>query len=217
MTKDEELAFDLALEALNSPAYGKELRELQDKAITAIKQARSAPVQCEWCYGRGVLAGYAHDGSFDGEDCPHCTPPAQPAPVQESVGNWVWSWLMDWCKRNGIAPATRDSLFAMVKDARSKFDTTPPAQPAPVQEPTVWTATRLWNRRELWTCPADIERDLLESYTTPPAAQPAPVPLTEPLVRKLWSDAHNDTTDRMAFEVFARLLEEAHNITEKKP
>ena len=88
---------------------------------------------------------------------------------------------------------------------------------APVQEPTVWTATRLWNRRELWTCPADIERDLLESYTTPPAAQPAPVPLTEPLVRKLWSDAHNDTTDRMAFEVFARLLEEAHNITEKKP
>jgi type V secretory pathway adhesin AidA len=48
---------------------------------------------------------------------------------------------------------------------------TQPAQPAPVQEPTVWTATRLWNRRELWTCPADIERDLLESYTTPPAAQ----------------------------------------------
>jgi hypothetical protein len=39
-----------------------------------------------------------------------------------------------------------------------------------VQEPAVWTATRLWNRRELWNCPADIERDLLESYTTPPAA-----------------------------------------------
>jgi hypothetical protein len=49
------------------------------------------------------------------------------APVQEPVGNWVWSWLMDWCKRNGIAPATQDSLFAMVKDARSKFESTPPA------------------------------------------------------------------------------------------
>jgi hypothetical protein len=39
---------------------------------------------------------------------------------------------MDWCKRNGIAPATRDSLFAMVKDARNKFDTTPPAAPVQV-------------------------------------------------------------------------------------
>jgi hypothetical protein len=51
--------------------------------------------------------------------------------VQEPVGDWVWSWLMDWCKRNGIAPATQDSLFAMVKDARGKFESTPPAQPAP--------------------------------------------------------------------------------------
>jgi hypothetical protein len=52
------------------------------------------------------------------------------SPVQEPVGNWVWSWLMDWCKRNGIAPATQDSLFAMVKDARNKFATPPAAQPA---------------------------------------------------------------------------------------
>jgi hypothetical protein len=49
------------------------------------------------------------------------------APVQEPVGDWVWSWLMDWCKRNGIAPATQDSLFEMVKDARSKFKSAPPA------------------------------------------------------------------------------------------
>ena len=38
--------------------------------------AQPAPVACEWCYGRGVLAGYAQDGSFDGEDCPHCAPTA---------------------------------------------------------------------------------------------------------------------------------------------
>jgi hypothetical protein len=36
------------------------------------------------------------------------------------------------------------------------------------QEPVAWTATRLWNRKELWTCPADIERDLLEGYAHPP-------------------------------------------------
>jgi hypothetical protein len=53
------------------------------------------------------------------------------APVQEPVGDWVWSWLMDWCKRNGIAPATQDSLFEMVKDARSKFKSAPPAAQKP--------------------------------------------------------------------------------------
>lgn len=34
-------------------------------------------------------------------------------------------------------------------------------QPAQQQEPAVWTATRLWNRKDTWTCPADIEKDLL--------------------------------------------------------
>jgi hypothetical protein len=43
MTKDE--ALDLALEALESMAHGQDLYELEEKAITAIKQARSAPVR----------------------------------------------------------------------------------------------------------------------------------------------------------------------------
>jgi hypothetical protein len=33
------------------------------------------------------------------------------------------------------------------------------------QEPVVWTATRLWNRKDTWSCPADIEKDLL--YAAP--------------------------------------------------
>jgi hypothetical protein len=56
----------------------------------------------------------------------YTTPPA--AAVQEPVGNWIWSWLMDWCKLKGISPATQDSLFAMVKDARNKFESTTPTQ-----------------------------------------------------------------------------------------
>ena len=42
MTKDE--ALDKALEALESMAHGQDLYELEERAITAIKQARSAPV-----------------------------------------------------------------------------------------------------------------------------------------------------------------------------
>ena len=40
-----------------------------------LAQPEQEPVECETCNGRGVLAGYAQDGSFDGEDCPDCTPP----------------------------------------------------------------------------------------------------------------------------------------------
>ena len=43
MSKDE--ALDLALEALESTAHGQDLYELEEKAIAAINQARSAPVQ----------------------------------------------------------------------------------------------------------------------------------------------------------------------------
>jgi hypothetical protein len=49
----------------------------------------------------------------------YTTPPATPI---QPVGDWVWSWLMDWCKRQGVSPATQDSLFKMVKDSRIKFD-----------------------------------------------------------------------------------------------
>jgi hypothetical protein len=77
--------------------------------------------------------------------------------VQEPVGNWVWSWLMDWCKRNGIAPATRDSLFAMVKDARNKFEATPlTAQPA-AQEFTCSTSLCHYKAQRQWVGLTDEE------------------------------------------------------------
>lgn len=40
-------------------------------------------------------------------------------------------------------------------------------------------------------------------------------PLTDGRISWLWSDAHNDTTDRMPFQVFARAIEAHHNIKEK--
>jgi hypothetical protein len=76
------------------------------------------------------------------------------APVQEPVGNWIWSWLMDWCKRKGIAPATQDSLFAMVEDARNKF-TTPPA--AQRQWVGLTDAEKQWIRITEWTIDELIE------------------------------------------------------------
>jgi hypothetical protein len=41
-------------------------------------------------------------------------PPAQPLTPE-----WIWTWLMDWCKRNGTSPANYNSLFRMVSDARA--------------------------------------------------------------------------------------------------
>jgi hypothetical protein len=46
----------------------------------------------------------------------------------------------------------------------------------PLTEPGAWMATRLWNRRELWTCPADIAIDLgAAAPAAQQAATPAPV------------------------------------------
>ena len=47
---------------------------------------------------------------------------------------------------------------------------------SPAQEPVVWLATRLWNARDLWTCPADIERML--------AATPAPAPAVPSVLKR---------------------------------
>lgn len=47
------------------------------------------------------------------------------------------------------------------------------------------------------------------------SAQPVAQPLTDKRISWLWSESHNDTTDRMAFQVFARAIEAAHGITEK--
>jgi hypothetical protein len=58
-----------------------------------------------------------------------------------------------------------------------------------------------------------LERDALDDLLSMLAAQPAPVPLTDEQIRWHWSNAHNDTTDRMAFEVFARAIEAHHGIT----
>ena len=43
---------------------------------------------------------------------------AQPAtPSTQITPNWIWSWLMDWCKRRGVPPSNYDSLFQMASDA----------------------------------------------------------------------------------------------------
>ena len=44
------------------------------------------------------------------------------------------------------------------------------------------------------------------------AAPPVREPLSDKQISKLWSDAHNDTTDRMAFQVLAKAIERAHGI-----
>ena len=79
MTKDE--ALDLALEALESCGAGHITdggnqwhdEKLFDKSITAIKQARSAPVQDTDAHYKGVVEGVQK--LFDDKR-------AQPAPVQ---------------------------------------------------------------------------------------------------------------------------------------
>ena len=64
MTKDEELAMDLALEALEKSTDNFPANVQHRKAITAIKQARSAPVQEPLSALRSTIANDAWAISF---------------------------------------------------------------------------------------------------------------------------------------------------------
>jgi len=82
MTKDE--ALDLALEALEESKTNNDTMEFHDrknKAITAIKQARSAPVQ-EPKFVR-MVDGVPCITLAEHKHLMATTPPAQPAPVQQ--------------------------------------------------------------------------------------------------------------------------------------
>jgi len=60
-----------------------------------------------------------------------------------------------------------------------------------------------------YTIPLELLPVGAKFYTAPEVR----VPLTEKQISKLWSDAHNDTSDRMAHQVLVRLVETAHGIT----
>jgi hypothetical protein len=106
-------ALHLALEALEESKTNNDTMEFHDrkgKAITAIKQALSAPVQepyrldkekpeTDWDHvwllieaaiyasARGHMSGTTNWGSAMSAYLRHSTPPAQPAPVQELVAH----------------------------------------------------------------------------------------------------------------------------------
>jgi hypothetical protein len=90
MTKDE--AMDLALEALEYIENNyMSLPKSGSEAITAIKQARSAPVQEPVAFNAGVPPLYPEMKDGETISVEYTTPPAQPAPVQEPVA-WSVTW-----------------------------------------------------------------------------------------------------------------------------
>jgi hypothetical protein len=186
-TKDE--ALKLALEALlincggNTEGIGKE-------AITAIKQARSAPVQepvAVDCCANCLRPEHEHQ---DGK-CP-------------KPFTTVWhAWDYDFPP-----------------------DAPPAAQPATVQEPIY--QMQMMDGKWIDQAKQSYEYNKAHGhtvrivYTTPPAAQPAPVPLTDEQINKL-RQQYGVTSDGRGIKEFtyvvdfARAIEAAHGITKGQP
>jgi len=77
-------------------------------------------------------------------------------------------------------------------------------------------SARIVVRRECDICTsvyAGVAEHRIQKSLAAPPVQEVRVPLTEKQISKLWSDAHNDTSDRMAHQVLVRLVETAHGIT----
>jgi len=182
MTKDE--ALEKALNALlwanieindwrdDAHGYKPEDQPQIMEAITAIKQARSAPEEPlmvdihppatqrdRWMYEQGRLA--------ERDPRSHAAP-VQPKPEYK------------FCDDGKVILKNPEILSQRYRD------TTPPAQPAPVQEPVAWGNLANWcldSDRVLITDKTEAEKyhrdvyDLTPLYTTPPAAQR---PVAEP-------------------------------------
>ena len=138
--------------------------------------------------------------------------PVQPTDEMRDAGNVI---ILD-----------RGALFAAY---RAMLNAAPqPAQPAPVAkphkqqsaervEPVAWISEVRcvgpeYGKKRYDALPVQSLQPGYYAHT-PLYTSPQPSkPLTDKQISKLWRDAHNDTTDRMAFQVLARLVEAAHGI-----
>jgi hypothetical protein len=139
---------------------------------------------------------------------------AQPALVQEHVATLVEHYAFT----DGIVRF--DGVENMEQlPVGTKFYTTPPAQPAPVQEPVATVikkgADRQWMSERLGSLPDGI----YSLYPTAPVQQAPvqPVPLTDEQIESLLPDDDTPMSLGEAFVRFARLVEAHHGITKGQP
>jgi hypothetical protein len=188
MTKDE--ALDLALEALEElqpdDAYPY---SLQSKAITAIKQARSAPVQEPVAFNAGVPPLYPEMKDGETISVEYTTPPG---------GRQSEDCLT-------AAQEDIQRLSALVRAQQITIDKLEQARSAPVQEPVAIVD----EDGVIVVCnykykPGD------KLYTTPTAAQRQWVGLTDAEILEvlcIWPDADDDPDDYMEDIREARAIE----------
>jgi hypothetical protein len=205
MTKDK--ALDLALEALEALHKHGDIacvvtpeREFRlPQVITAIKQARSAPVQGQAAFSAGVPLLYPEMKNGETISVEYTTQPAAPvqepaikqgwdvdtlldkpaAPVQEPV---AWLYKDDW-GRTKIA-FSKETANEWGAEVQPLYTTPPAAKPAPVQElyiaPDLSTLKhsdncRYWDESEFCTCGA-TEYHELHYWKTKALAQPVQEP-----------------------------------------
>jgi hypothetical protein len=185
MTKDEALAFDLALGALKEDRAWlesdapTEIWEKNNEAITAIKQARALDKMAE--NARELGLDYEPVTTLFGSLPVYDTPPVRedwgPGPhechsltsasVQEPVA-WRYRGILHDFDPSDWAEGPVTPLY-----------TTPPAQPAPVQEPVAFFDPQgkgfYWAKPTKITAPVTVDVEPLPLYATPPAA-----PVQEP-------------------------------------
>lgn len=114
--------------------------------------------------------------------------PAAPAERSALTPEWLWSQLMDWCKKRGSHPSEHNALFAIVSEARKLAAPAAPAQGVPAESAFVRELVRDWSsgvKGSNEVCIALASR--LKSLAAP--AAPAPLTLREQLdARTPWDE-----------------------------
>ena len=154
----------------------------------------------------------------------------EPVAWEDVLGAIARGWTHP---ENARKPMDVQLAVAIAKEIQDMYTTPPAAQPAPAQKPLAWADEIIADLHALYDSEMITENDsgdalirldaaicaveeAEERHTTPPAAQPAQrQPLTDEEIEALWNAVPNQAL-YMASKVFARAIEAAHGIGEKK-
>ena len=121
---------------------------------------------------------------------------------------------------NKITHIDPEETIRKLKARVARLEKALAAQPAPVQPPgameTVYETIIHWDEGGGRRSRRELARRIVDLYTTPPAAQPAPVPLTDEM-RKQMKERCDSMEMRGAFADGWLSAESAHGITKGQP
>lgn len=207
-----KLALDALYDIIPANANSEEIRRIQQKAITTLREAlaqqftEDAPADCKRLAKHGApICGRCHMGP-----CKYTAPQAQTAQPQQELG--TLKRLAAQCPELNMANYNSDDVDALNNWAIEVATTIDAlALALAQQEPVAWIDMTQWPPIR-WR-DGMLRKDVAQFdgqglYTSPPASKP----LTDDEIEREWQFLHDEEDNPPDHHDFARAIEAKHGI-----